>query len=572
MKKIIMFGITIFMFFTLVGCVTESSELDLIQNQLNDIENSIEQLEDSQPEDYANEITWINTQLDEIINTLENLSNQDGSISEDLNTLEGQVFSIQNTIVDIQNQIAQNNLDQEDILANIAVIEDNLLNLDERINNLSNLIDLLISNESQDFALSDDEINTYMSNLSLDIDSISTNLVSGFDLNSNYVNECADETDIYDVCFNSDNYPNIYTEHFFDGLKKVRDLNIVKLLVSESWSNIGGFNSVPKIVGQEMTDGDTIFSLVGRNSTSVVFDLAVSGEVSSFGGGYSMKLAIYKDIDTNVVTVEMYYDIEVSYSILGVNFSSFKFKVDYNALGEIENMLMYKSYVAGLKENITIYTPTDSGLDIHHMIDYPGHFNKEYFQFDIGSLKYVRYSDTEILDPVFEYEEYDNVGLIWAYRNQVGEDDTHIVPLNRFSNWINMGYENQWVSYKIDITLDDDTSIYHEDKEWYNSEDASIIRIDKYDVGLVSLTSNNDYDFQTINDIFVFHGDAGVDFELSSYYKGLELATEVTNSISIMMGSQFESQVYFDTYSYNGKNVFLDENLNLEDFGFELQD
>ena len=37
---------------------------------------------------------------------------------------------------------------------------------------------------------------------------------------------------------------------------------------------------------------------------------------------------------------------------------------------------------------------------------------KEYFKFTNGSLMYVRYSDTTLLDPVFEYEEYDSQGLI----------------------------------------------------------------------------------------------------------------------------------------------------------------
>jgi hypothetical protein len=576
MKKLITAFLLIMILTGLIGCTTGDVDLNEVNDSLDKIEERLKAIETKETEDYSNEIEDINEELDLIIKSLEAMVLQEGNFDSDISELKDQVSSLVIIIEEIELEMDQNKNEGQESLNeaieiinnNISLIEDNIDTLDERINNLLKLIDLLATSNTSEYILSDEEINLHMSNLSTNIDSIGTNLLSGFDLNSDYTNSCVDETNTYDVCFTSDNYPNIYTKHFYDGVEKIRDLNIVKLLVSESWNNIKGFSSIPKIVGQEITSDNSRFSLAGRNSTSAVFDLGVSGDASSIGGEFTMKLAIYKNIDTDIVTIELFYNIEANYSFLSVDFNSFRFKIDYNSLGEIENMLLYKSYVSGFTENITIYTPTEEGIDIHYMNDTVGYFNKEYFKYNNGSLIYVRYSDTTFLDSIFEYEEYDEQGLIWAYRDKgEGTDTSHFIPLNHFTNWTLMRYENQYISYRIDITLDDQSTIYHEDEVWYDSDDASIVRIDRFDVGLIAIEEENNYIYSNLENIFVFYGPG----EIGTNYKGLILSMTVENSMEDMSQSIYSTSSYFSTFIYNGIEVFEDVNLNLDDFEFELQ-
>jgi hypothetical protein len=303
--------------------------------------------------------------------------------------------------------------------------------------------DLIIYNNVSDgYYLTDDEINFLLQNNATDI----TSLFPSIDLsslnNSPYNNIC--DTEDFEICNTSDNYPMIFGEGYEKFVDKQNATNLLAYVMSAISELMGLYDSEPIVPNNYLSGSDALASVAGRNNTSILFEGNLDGSVPisiPLDLQFTYQLLIYKSLEDNKIYVEGNIEFASGFLFLDFEIAQTSFLSTYSMNLEMDNFV-YTTDVVGLAEWVTIMRPTVDGVEIYSTnLD-----SIEYFSTKSNVLEILYSSNWYETSTNYYYEIYDSSALIYRLIYEAGNTNYEI-PFSAISGWDNVEFKNDFILF-----------------------------------------------------------------------------------------------------------------------------
>jgi hypothetical protein len=298
--------------------------------------------------------------------------------------------------------------------------------------------DLVIYNNISDsYYLTDQEINSILQNYADDI----INLFPRIDVNTlndiAYDNTC--ETDDYEICNSSDNYPMIFGEGYEKFVDKQNAIDLLVYAMTTISDLMGTYDSEPIVPNEYLSGTDALARVEGRNNTSILFEGNLDGSIPidiPIDIQFTYQLLIYKSIEDNKIYVEGNINFTSGFLFLNLELSETSFISTYSMNLSLDNFV-YTTDIVGFNEWVTIIQPAAMGVEIYST-------NQESIEYFLttGDHLEIMYSSNWFSDfPDYYYEIYNSDFLIYRL-SSISDDLVYEIPMSLISGWSMVEFTN----------------------------------------------------------------------------------------------------------------------------------